>query len=53
MIPDDAFIGEMESFLIKAHMIGQDTTNKEVVGQADISLEVKNLGASLYAKNRA
>lgn len=53
MMPGDDFMDEVNSLLVKAHMIGQDGTNKEVTGQVDIMMEVKNLWAELYAKEQA
>lgn len=53
MTPSEEFMNTIGSYLIKAHMIWQDTTNREVASQVNVLMELKNAYADAYAANRA
>lgn len=53
MMPGEEFMNTLGSYLIKAHMIGQGATNKEVQSQVTVLMELKNSYAESYSANRA
>ena len=53
MTPSEEFMNTLGSFLIKAHMVWQDATNKEVQSQVNVLMELKNSYAEAYSANRA